>query len=1012
MSVRYTLLAATALLFAMAAAAPTASDMSGSGAGAAPLATGAPATIPQCDKSVNIRTHFGEHKSGKFSDAVTGCAADATSFSAVATATLSSNIFGEYTYVTKAAGAEYTELFTVAVQCNRKPLCKLDVSAVVGTRITTATPVPTQALTACPRAYYYQVKPGQTLSGTLANRDGEPACPASVGGRSFKLLSGPALGGLELTSKGDFSFAAPPTETSTHFEFDMFCSSALLCSGQATVLVTVAASAEPLPAGDTPTPYLRRTPPPRDTPAPAGTPVTVATKYQTCRGSCNGAAWKAPSTTLGLGVWDVTQDGNGGMSHVSPRKDGKPLDGLEIAWDKGSAIVKAYGKIGNVAARFPAFAELTWGLGEAFNGAEQKARTPAGAVPFDLNCLSQQSEKGLAGEVWSWTSQENNTGHVGSHYASQSNWYQKFGGKHVNCDTFQDSCKYAPLLTPPAVQDPKTGGVWSVAIDDCDVTWTGTFSHDALLSMKKADGSSVWTMRNGHFLEATVLSEAVKPASWLQPTEGVVTKVTKREFVMDLEPWWKVAQPGSSGLLYSVDVEFFEYKEDGTADDAFGLNVLFYPHAASVMADRHVSGFRWTRQDWTNPSPRQCPTCTGKVAQCAVSTGDSVGATAFTADFIADGCRGDPRVKLSKGPAFDPRGCSKSRMHVLNRKGFSTTTGCHTMFQNLTIRGVAPGSGKANGTRDSFSFEGKLQLELLLDNGDHPTIDFDLSLYVAMLTTDKLRGKVDVCRGSPYWPVLDPLGASLPDAPHALSTDVAGVLCLDRNDRTFGPTGWATVAFDVAQTAAGRVTVDTLFVQYPGSKKIFLLGDDVLPDPRHSAWWQDEAPFLNFRDLTSRAKNDTITVRPGVAKVVGEDFAFAFTPGAFGVSTDLTVTCVLRVANADGTSSAVTFREKLRLDAKLSALSRFGPETTVESEGSSEKHSTVMAMAATGGLIAVILVVGIMVAFTDSNKTLPAWVPKTAGLKKILGSGKSKGPVVKRATEGGIPVSKFPSATE
>jgi hypothetical protein len=271
-------------------------------------------------------------------------------------------------------------------------------------------------------------------------------------------------------------------------------------------------------------------------PANSG-PFVTPRPYMQCRGTCNNDAWKV--TQADGSVWDTDV--------AAPRADGKPIDGIETSWENGNLVVRAYSKIGNVGVRFPTFEAVVTKVNELFTADEQRTRVIETSVPFDLNCLNSQSATGIAEDVWEWSFVTNRTGHVGRYYASGNNWYQKFGGKHINCDTFlADSCRFAPLLTPKLQQDPAAGGVWSVQVDGCDVKWTGIFSFAAMRNMRKIDGTPVFQMADGQRVRTLIRSEVLKPASFIEARRGISTRTKDYDIVtaLDQSAW---SQPPRRG---------------------------------------------------------------------------------------------------------------------------------------------------------------------------------------------------------------------------------------------------------------------------------------------------------------------------------------------------------------------------------------------------------------------------------------------------------------------------------
>jgi len=962
--------------------------------------------VPSCGSAVRLDVDVGQSARGRFN--VNGTCPEGTLLmyrKASGSGNLQVNARGEYLYA--APQEEMGETFAVAASCGEDALCQLSVGVSVARPLTmppsTDAPSNSGDSTECARQFF-TVALGSSVSDSLgASRDAPPC----NGPRTYATTRQPSRGTVVLASNGDFRFDAPASLPDRANQYDDFgyavsCQGTVVCRGAAYVTFVAATAPPPTTAAPQPQPSAPSSgngngpsaPAPADPTVAPNAPFVNPRPYMTCRGTCNRDAW--PVSQNDAAGWDTNR--------APPRRDGKAVDSVETAWEDGRLVIRAYSKIGSLGLRFPAFEELTVRPGDVLSDVEVRRAVAESSVPFDIGCLGAQSPAGYAANVWEWTA---DGGHVGRHYKSGSDWYHKFGGKHLQCDTFlADSCRYAPLLTPRSQQDSATEGVWSVQIDGCDVTWTGVFTFAAMRTMRRRDGTPVFTMDADQQVRARIVTEAVKPVSEVRPMDGVATNVDRRDLTLGLEPWTTAVVDEANRALFSVDVEYFQYRAADTGDRAFGLNLLFYPHvadgaASSYRADAHVAGFRWNQQTWSHPDSHQCPTCTGTDTTCAIDTSALYGDGSFLSNtFLSGNCR-QPRVALSRGPSFAPTDCPASRMHNFNRPGFSRPRYCRNSFQNITIRGVAPGSAGSNASH-SFAFEGRLQLELLLDNGQKPVVEIDLGMVVALSATDGVfTGRTDVCRGDQYWPVLDPLGKSLPDEPHKLADVEPVALCVDRDDRTYGPEGWALVTFSIDDVPAKAATVESLTMTYPGAPVIVLRQAEGASLPEGAVAWADEFPFLNFRDLTARLPNQTFTYGPDVAMITDADYAFAFTPGAIGVTADVAVKCVLRVASGN-TTRRVTFTRMIHTDSSLSALSRFGPPELVTTEAEVEPHSTVLAMAASGGILAGLLFVCVVLAVSDTKRPLPKWMPKR--MPGFSPAAPKRTAESKRATVRGIPV--------
>ena len=880
--------------------------------------------------------------------------------------------------------------FSIDVLCLATFVCRAQVVVNVYLPITPAPPPPTPVpstqqpsaapIGACPSVYYYFVVPSGSLSNSLRGMPGESFC---ANGRSFTVIRSPAVGTMStLTLLGDFTFQAPTVETVVDFGFTMSCLGAPVCQGSAYITVSKAVTNAPPPA---PPPGFTI---PIGTPQPSVTnppPIPPSSPQITCAGSCTQQAWKVMATQPQ--VWDDTPDQYGGFSQVTPRKDGKGIGAIDVDWVNGSLIVRAYSTIGNLAARFPTFEAVTYSQGQYLVPSDLSGLVSPQSTAFDQTCLANQGTTGTSMDVWYYTNYANLTGSLGSYYASGLSWYQKFGGKHVNCDTFANACRFAPLLTPQPGS--AAFGTWTLAVSDCDATWTGTFPFIALRNLRNIMNQPIWNFVGFRQLGATIISEAIKPSNFFQSDLGYSVEAKPHPIAFDLRQWPSVTSVDQ--ILFSFDVEYFEYLEPN-GDHAFGLNMLIFPQLdptamSSYVADRHVKGFKWLTQNWISPSNDQCPTCTGVKTMCNVPMNK-----AFPGDFLSGDCPpGTPRIQLKKGPSFNVNNCTPDVMHVFNVPGFSMPAGCSNAYQNLTLRGVAVGSaGLTQAQFNAMTYEGTVGMRYLLDNGAMPIVNINLGLFVSRLAQDNnVWGVLNLCRASAYYPVFDPLGASTPDSPHKLSSFYnngnSGYMCVDPLSRVFGPSGWATMWLTIP--TALSVQVKTISMTF-GTSTVYLYYSDAItgqvtvPPTSVGFWWQQYFPFLNFRLLS--VQNGTLSSDPSVDPVTGALFAFAFTPGALGFTgqVEVLLNCLITAPNATGAivTTATTFRRRLILDPKLSFASRYG--VRIASTPSLIGGSTSILVFA-GIVVGVLAVISIIVMRLGQGHAPPAWLQAILPKKDI-----------------------------
>ncbi|CUF06680.1 membrane-associated protein, putative [Bodo saltans] len=946
-------------------------------------------TVLQCNNSYAFTVPIGSQLLGNLSVPITQTCVIETYMTAPLSiqGQFAVNILGNFLYVPPAV--ETVDTVGVDVYCTNTFVCRSSVIFTAykvvtpaPTAVPTTAPVPTPAPTAAPIAscanvYYYYVRTLGTLSNSLRDMPGQDPCAY---GRSFSLLRTVQQGTLVLTSLGDFTYQAPSTQTFFDFTFQETCAGAVLCQGSAYIQVSNSITPSPTTV-QTVAPGVA-TPAPIATPAPA---VVLPNAQQTCRGTCNANAWK---TVPAKDIWDTTA----GTGYV--RSDGKKVGGLDISWSQGALVINSYSLIGNLAARYPTFEPLVGVPGTFLNSADLQSQISASSIAFESTCLDKQVNYGMGEDVWKWTSVTNATGYAGADYAAGDSWYQKFGGKHVNCDTFvANTCKYAPLLTPAI---PKSGaGNWTIDINNCDATWTGVFPSATLETLVTKAGSQVWTYTDVGMLKGTVYSQAARADSWLLPSKNIDTNNVASNVGVTLRRSVAVSTP--AGSPFAIDYDYYEYVNEN-GDVAFGLNLHFYPYVSltatsSYAADRHVTGYKWTTANWVSPSDAQCPTCTGVVMSCI--TPQQYTHTTYDGAFPSGNCPNTTaRVFLQKGPTTPTTNvatCGSNPMTVIGAPGIAPTINCSTTYQNITLRGVALGSGKQTSTqRLGFTFEGSLQLQLLLDNGDKPTLAVDISSYVSHLSNTvstttvapaTISASMFMCRASVYWPVLDPFGTSTPDRPLTVAgiTPAAtpGYLCEEFLDSTFGPAGWVTMFFSAPGLTSSQIAIESISMQYNATTVYLYYKDSTtglaaVPPSTMGAWWQRTHPFLNFRNLADRFANSTVLSSDplNAPSFVDVPYAFAFTPGTIGTRTTVQVTVKALITASDASVSEHTFTRFLQVDPTMTMESRNGPRTQL-AKASSESTTTISAVSFVIVAAVCVTVAGILIFTCNNDAPLP-----------------------------------------
>ncbi|ESL09561.1 hypothetical protein TRSC58_02716 [Trypanosoma rangeli SC58] len=883
------------------------------------------------------------------------------------------NIVGEFMY--SAPAEEGIDKFPIDVLCIKDFRCRTHIVItsyidLTPTQSPTTLPITTTApVPVCANVYYYRTVPGVALSDSLNGMPGQDPCAY---GRYFSMTDSPDAGELEFTPIGDFLYRPERQEGTHHFSFSMYCLNTLFCRGNAYILIS---NEWTLPPGGGENVTL----------APP-IPSVMKNKQIKCRGTCNEKAWKTyPKPAL----WDNTP----GVGYA--RRDGRAVDGIELSWVKNYIVITVYTIIGNLGVRFPTFEPLNRTVGKYFEPKDFEGVVAPTSPGFELSCLGNQGSLGMGEDVWRWKTLGNGTGtgSVGALYNKGTSWYQKFGGKHIGCDTFVDSCRYAPLLTPAVPNSTAAVGRWEIEIDDCDATWKGTFPYATLEKLTKSDGSPVWYFVGDKQVKGTIISEGVRANSWIEPARGFDAQYEVYDVVFDLQQFI-VVKKLTPAAPFSIDADFFEYTENG--DRAFGVNLLLHPYVTEDMEtsyaeDRHVAGFKWITQDWIAPSAEQCTTCKGNRSHCEAE--GNYGTATYTGEFPSGDCPpGIGLVELRKGPAMNGTVCPYNRMHVLNRSGLSLPTGCATWYQNLTIRGVSLGSGAlSNASQRTFSYEGRVILQLLMTDGTKHDVAMDLSMYVTRLSQDSYAaaGHLGVCRGSDYWPVLDPLGVSLPDKPFELSAAAPGPLCIDTLSSTFGPSGWATVFLQLPGVSTCQLNVHSIVLKYKNTS-VFLHYQDprtgavVIPPRTVGYWWKHTHPFLSFRQLIDKVTNETLTIGPRVSplEVAEVPFAFAFIPGSINIATDVEIFMTVTISTDAVRRS--TFCRTIHVDPMMTQRSRYGPPKKSDTEERNAIRENALKVGALAALSIAVTVTGVVYMTMDNNRPLPKWVPRGKLIKNTV----------------------------
>jgi hypothetical protein len=606
-----------------------------------------------------------------------------------------------------------------------------------------------------------------------------------------------------------------------------------------------------------------------------------------------------------------------------------PTDSIDFEWSSNFALVTTYGAISNMAVRFPTFEVVQFNPGTSFDFSSVASQVAGLSTGFEQQCLQYQGSNSAdrGADVWTFNTDQAD-GSLGPKYKAGKSWYQKFGGKHNGCDIYtgadivdvngvptavRKSCLYAPLLSPRLGQIEDQGGVWKLAILDCTIRWQGKFTWNAMRNQVLKNGNNAWLISGGGSNAYTITSEiynqAVQPNSWTDPSRGFVE--IDKKYLLTVVLAQDTNFQFELGIdIFTVDLQQFRYFVD--SEYAFGFNMIVYPKTLNDITpqsqpDRRVTGFQWVEHKWLAPSVEQCAgmdcagTRTGRFASVDnngnYQTGtecmnSATAATDYTgADFPPGNCGADAAVVfLYKGPAT-PTGtsvCNNAMTDPMtNIRGIAGISPqnpqsgvCQSNYQNITLRGRAPGSNFNNNGAGGFGFEGKITLTFQLSNGEHPHFVITPQLYVKSISVDgAFAGSTSTCRSSPFWPVPD-------------TTSLPTYLCEEVDARTFGPTDWAVIFFDIKDVDESLVEMTKLSIKVNSLEiRFFPLGDNTLTGVDYLPTYS----YFNFRNLKNSATLANPSSSSGVVPPKNTDFAFAFTPGAHNENAKITIYCTLRI---------------------------------------------------------------------------------------------------------------------
>jgi hypothetical protein len=742
----------------------------------------------------------------------------------------------------------------------------------------------------------------------------------------------PAISPFALSSSGGFKYVNLPTSANPtvwngydSFEFTATCtanSQTQTCDGRAAINVVYTTATQ------------------QNMPRPAFS-NDYDMNYLQCSGNCRDKTrdgmWLARHTLPRL--WDMQRSETGApvLPSITWNGETKDTDGLDFEWSSNFALITAYGAIGNMAVRFPTFEIIQPVPGSPFDESAVTSQAAGLSTGFEQLCLQYQGNTGHGSDVWVFNADQAD-GSLGPLYKSSQSWYQKFGGKHEDCDVFtgtdmvagnavRKQCLYAPLLSPRASQSEDAGGVWKLAVKDCTTRWQGKFTWNAMRNQKLKNGNDALYISGGGSNAFTITGEiynqAVQPNSWTDPSRGFVE--IDHKYLLTVTLSQDTNFQFELGVdIFTVDLQQFRYFVGN--EHAFGFNMIIYPKKLNDITpqsqpDRRVTGFQWVEHKWIAPGDAECAgmACGGTTKPGRFSSVDSngnyvadmgqtacVNSASTPSDYVGNdfpsgncGTGDSPAVFLYKGPSTpsgdsvctnaDPMNAFRDVMGISPQYPSypSSPVVCSIDYQNITLRGRSPGSNRNQGN-GAFGFEGKITLTFQLKNGEHPHFVITPQMYVKSISIDgAFAGSSSTCRGSPYWPVGD-------------TTSLPQYLCEEVDARTFGPTDWASIFFDIKDVDESLVEMTKLTIVVNSiTVKFFPLNDASVGGTD----WTPQYAYLNFRDLKTVQQGgvstlDTPSAPSGVAPPKKTDYAFAFTPGAHNENAKITIYCTLRIKSS------------------------------------------------------------------------------------------------------------------
>ena len=286
-------------------------------------------------------------------------------------------------------------------------------------------------------------------------------------------------------------------------------------------------------------------------------------------------------------------------------------------------------------------------------------------------------------------------------------------------------------------------------------------------------------------------------------------------------------------------------------------------------------------------------------------------------------------------------------------------------------------------------------IQFLLANGEHPHFQITPKLYTQSLCVrGAFSGSTATCRSSPFWPIADTDGSgtsardegpsSRPTAFNGTYYSLPWLLCEEVDARTFGPTDWAIILFDIKDVDPDLVQLHSLYIVINDG---LTTQNIYFTDPSgqiNAVSWLPNYGYLHYRNLKDLGQldfdNEAPTHPTGVSPPKNMDFGFAFTPGAHNENTKITIYCTLRILSskklnqrrfhlaAEDTKGENTITQSIQIDKNLSPAMRSGvsglslsssssrAQSSASSSSSSNTSSiTIGALAAACGVLLVVI---------------------------------------------------------